>query len=121
METAFLHADLKEELYMKIPEEFATDGKCWRLRKAIYGLKQSGKQWNVMIDGVLHGCGFKRCVKDPCVYVNHRIIALLYVEDLLVLSSKTQEISMLLLQLSKHVKIKDLGDVRESLGVQIVK
>ena len=45
---AFLNPELKEEIYMEIPEYFKllylnTDftGKCLRLRKSIYGLKQA--------------------------------------------------------------------------------
>jgi|APAra0007618257_1042622.scaffolds.fasta_scaffold02172_5 hypothetical protein len=43
----FLHGDLEEEIYMKLPSGFkATDpNKVCRLRKSIYGLKQSPRSW----------------------------------------------------------------------------
>lgn len=43
--TAYLNSELKEKIYLKPPEGVTdyTDGKIWRLKRAIYGLKQSGR------------------------------------------------------------------------------
>ena len=41
VETAFLNADLVEEIYVAMPPGYETPGKVWRLLKALYGLKQS--------------------------------------------------------------------------------
>ena len=61
--TAFLYAPLEEEVYMEQPEgtvKEGDEGKVMRLLKFLYGLKQSPRQWNIYIDAVLKGLGFKR-------------------------------------------------------------
>jgi Reverse transcriptase (RNA-dependent DNA polymerase) len=46
IETAFLHGDLKETIYMEIPRgmEASTD-ECLMLNKTIYGLVQSNREF----------------------------------------------------------------------------
>jgi hypothetical protein len=47
MKTSFLHGDLEEDIYMDQPESFVVLGKedyVCKLKKAIYGLKQSPRQ-----------------------------------------------------------------------------
>ena len=54
--TAFLYADLEEETFVEIPEGVALVGEgdmVWRLRKCLYGLKQSPRMWNQTIDRLL--------------------------------------------------------------------
>lgn len=46
--TAFLHGDLDEGIYMRLPQESvgASLERIVRLRKSLYGLKQAGRCWN---------------------------------------------------------------------------
>ena len=51
--TAFLYGDLEEEIYMKQPEGFVVKGKkelVCKLKKSLYGLKQSPKMWYQKFD-----------------------------------------------------------------------
>ena len=48
VKTKFLHGDLEEGIYMKQPEGFTVKGKkelICRLKKFLYGLKQSPRMW----------------------------------------------------------------------------
>jgi Reverse transcriptase (RNA-dependent DNA polymerase) len=60
VETAFLHGDLQEEIYMNIPEGMNSNpNDCLFLTKAIYGLVQSAREFYKKIISVLKSLGFK--------------------------------------------------------------
>ncbi|MBF2463474.1 reverse transcriptase domain-containing protein, partial [Listeria welshimeri] len=64
VQTAFLNGDLKEEIYMNQPEGFITPGneeKVYRLRKAVYGLKQASRAWYHKVKDVLLSLGYMQC------------------------------------------------------------
>lgn len=72
---AYLNSELHEDVYMKQPENFINKqhpNKVLKLRKAIYGLKQSGRAWNNTLDEVLKSIGFKRCKMNPA-YTSNKI------------------------------------------------
>ena len=53
VKTAFLHGNLEEQIYMKQPEGFEVAGKedqVCLLKKSLYGLKQSPRQWYKKFD-----------------------------------------------------------------------
>jgi hypothetical protein len=59
--SAFLNGDLKEEVYVHQPSGFVIpgkEGKVLHLRKALYGLRQAPRAWNVKLDSMLKGMGF---------------------------------------------------------------
>ena len=71
MKTAFLHGDLKEELYMDQPKGFEDPSRpnnVCRLLKCIYGLKQASRSWNDKFDKFLTLFGFVKSSADPCIY-----------------------------------------------------
>ena len=84
--TAYLNSNLQDEIYMKQPENFIdknAPNKVLRLHKAIYGLKQSGKEWNTKLDGVLRKIGFDSCKNEPCLYkamINNNLVLLFRAE-----------------------------------------
>ncbi|CAI7843587.1 unnamed protein product, partial [Closterium sp. NIES-53] len=122
--TAYLHGVLKEELYMRQPPGFDDgSGRVCRLKKSIYGLKQAPRQWYLKFDEALMDFGFERSECDPALYHlvrdEGRLSLYLYVDDILLLSS-----SMVLLDevkglLSSRFRMKDLGEAKYYLGVQI--
>ena len=69
--TAFLYAELKEEVYLEIPEGMFEEGMLGtvlRIYKGLYGLKQSRRMWNLHVDKALSECGLTRLTADFCVY-----------------------------------------------------
>ena len=58
---AFLNADIDEEIYIKIPEEFQEfPGVVGRLNKVIYGLVQVGRCWNNKLCYDMTAIGFEQ-------------------------------------------------------------
>ena len=93
VKTAFLHGDLDEELYVEQPEGFVQPGRerfVWRLKKPLYGLKQSSRKWNEKFNSFLIQLGLTRSTADPCIYfhrgedVDDVTILGIWVDDILV-------------------------------------
>jgi hypothetical protein len=101
---AYLNAALPEPEYMLIPKDLAailvrnnselaqylsdTGTMTVRLKKALYGLKTSGKLWYETINPVLLQLGYTRSNIDKCLF-SHRdgdkiTYLLLYVDDILI-------------------------------------
>ena len=72
MKTAFLHGDLKEEIFMAQPKGFKVQGiknLVCKLHKSLYGLKQAPRQWCKKFNEFIKNSGFPKCEEDHCCYV----------------------------------------------------
>ena len=94
VKTAFLHGELKEEVFVNQPEGFIVTGeehKVYKLKRALYGLRQAPRAWNIKLNQILRGLNFRRCSKEPSLYrkedKNELLIVVVYVDDLLVTGS----------------------------------
>lgn len=127
VKTAFLHGDLNETIYMQQPPGYILEGqenKVCLLKKSLYGLKQSPRQWYLKFDAFIISCGFNRSKMDHCVYMKHLdnrtpIYLLLYVDDMLLASSDKHEIGKLKNQLKREFEMKELGAAKRILGIDI--
>jgi hypothetical protein len=116
VKTTFLHGDLEKEIYMKQPERFILKGKkelVCKLKKSLYGLKQSPRMWYQKFDTYILGLGFVRSRAAHCVYSkqvgNHFIYVVLYVDDMLLVGNNMEVIKEVKSQLSSKFDMKDLG------------
>jgi hypothetical protein len=123
--TAFLAGELEEEIYMEQPEGFKVGSKgddlVCRLRKSIYGLKQAPRVWNQRIRRFLKSIGFDQLYSDPCVYINKTtgIIIAMWVDDLIIFGKDMASINDLKVQLNEEYEMKDLGELKYFLGIQV--
>ena len=112
--TAFLHALMNEEVFVWPPKEFYPEGNClWRLKKAMYGLRQAPKLWQEHFAEVMTTkLGFRRCKSDPNLYCHEsgRLYVLAYVDDLLVVGTDEMRKSFMS-QLSEEVLLKETGQL----------
>lgn len=125
--TAFLHGDLEETIFMKQPEGYEEgNNKVCLLKKSLYGLKQSPRQWNKRFDLFMNSIGYQRSQFDSCVYMNgkrgrNQILLLLYVDDILLAGKELKEINILKRQLKGEFEMKDMGNARKILGIDILR
>ena len=124
---AFTNGDLDEDIYMKQPGGFHEGGsnKVFKFRKSLYGLKQSARQWNIKLHGVLSGMGYKRIEADRSVYIysngDVRIFVPIYIDDITFASKSTSAVDAAVKELSSHFKCRDLGATEFLLGVGITR
>lgn len=125
VKTAYLNGHLNEEIYMCAPEGYVseTSGKVLKLNKAVYGLKQSALAWYERVSDVLCKNEYKNCIQEPCLFIKMckdiKIIIALYVDDFLIFSNSKNETKKLKDILNSEFEIKDLGEVKQYLGMNI--
>lgn len=127
VKTAFLHGDLKEEIYMFQPDGFDDgSGRICKLKKSIYGLKQAPKNWNTKFSSFLCSLSLNSTDDDPCVYYNKEksLILILHVDDGLIVGNNKQEMIHILKRLNEKFEIKyseSESKVVSYLGMRIEK
>ncbi len=97
--TAFLNGRLDEEIYMQQPEGYIKAGEehlVCKLKKSLYGLKQSPRCWNREFHDYMMKIGFKQTEADPCIYINSKdlfAIVGVYVDDLILITESNEQMS----------------------------
>jgi hypothetical protein len=119
--SAFLNGILKERIIMQqIPGyEDGTDRLCV-LKKTLYGLKQSPREWNEVVDSFLRLEGFIPTSSDPCVYVKHTkegiLLCAVYVDDIITGGTDVKEIQMFRTKLHQRFNMTPGGLLELYLG-----
>lgn len=120
--TAYLQADLSEEIYMEQPEGYDDgSGQSCKLNKAIYGLKQAGREWNRKLCASLLKYGLKKSSCDPCIFFSQttEVIVLVYVDDMLIFYKNQSELNDIREFLHSELNMKDMGHASECIRIRI--
>ncbi|KAK3041274.1 hypothetical protein RJ639_001376 [Escallonia herrerae] len=110
---AFLYGELEEQIFMRQPEGFVIQGKedhVCLLKKSLYGLKKSSRQWYKQFGTFMAERGYIRSAYDSCVYhqrlaYGSHVYLLLYVDDMLIVAMS--DINDLKGQLKRKFEKKD--------------
>ena len=125
---AYPHALAEVPLYMRFPrgyefkDRISEDTHVLKLTKNIYGQKQAGRVWNKYLDERLGEIGFKPSKMDPCLYFRGCIALLVYINDCIMFSPNLAELGKVVTEMrtsSKKFRVKDLGNVKDFLGIQV--
>jgi len=114
---------------MRIPpsfEEKNTREKVCKLKKSLYGLKQSPRAWFKRFSDTLHKLGYKQGQADHTLFTRidvdgRRTILIVYVEDIITMRDNNQKIEKLKHQLRKAFKVKELKELRYFLGLEVAR
>jgi Reverse transcriptase (RNA-dependent DNA polymerase) len=124
--TAFPHGNLEEKVFTQQPEGFHFGGPTivCRLHKALYGLKQAPRAWYHTFPVALTSAGSVVFDADPSLFIFNKgdgdiIYLLVYVNDILLSSQRMENINAAKSLLKSHFAVKDLGEARHFLGMQI--
>ena len=129
VKNAFLNGDLEEEVYMEVPpglESYSKTSKVCRLKKSLYGLKQSPRAWFERFTRAVKQYGYLQCQADHTLFVKHSprgkiTILIVYVDDIILTGDYDEEIQRLKKVLAKEFEIKDLGSLKYFLGMEIAR
>ena len=124
--TAFLHATLNEDkpIHIRPPMEFYNDENIiWRIKKAVYGLKTSPKEWQEHFAKTMTELGWKRSRIDANLFTkkigNEVIMVLVYVDDLFILGPD-ELVRDTIKSLRSYFIVKETGILTEGSEVQFL-
>ncbi|KAK1408311.1 hypothetical protein QVD17_39969 [Tagetes erecta] len=127
VDNAFLHGDLDEEVYMKIPQGFSRENetRVCRLRKSLYGLKQASRNWYHKFTKFLISLNFRQSKADHSLFTFQNgesyVAILIYVDDVIVVGNDSAKIEQTKRQLDEKFSIKNLGPFKYFLGIEVAK
>ena len=107
---AHLHAPAVRPVYVELPPERATPGKCCRLRRCLYGTRDAPQQWERFAARSLEALGFTRgraCA--TCFYHRDRQLRCLVHGDDFLFSGSDANLDWVKTKLAKDILFKDGG------------
>lgn len=127
VKTAYLNAEIDCDIYLEQPEGFTKKNEngeklVCKLKKSLYGLKQSGRNWNNMLHGFLTDQNFAQSVADPCLYTKCECdtvtMTLIWVDDIIVAASNDDALNAIKKSFKDRFKMKDMGMLSWFLGIE---
>ena len=128
VKSAFLNGELKDEIYMKQPEGYVDEKypkKVCKLNRSLYGLKQSARCWNKMIDDYLKSSTYTQSNADSCISYQSKvvdgkqliIIVAVYVDDTIIC---LDDVNMLKDEKNRF-EMDDRGEIHFILGMEVTR
>ena len=129
VKNAFLNGDLEEEVFMDLPPGFEGNhgkNKVCRLRKSLYGLKQSPRAWFERFGKAVKHYGYHQSQIDHTMFFKHSstgkiAILIVYVDDIILTGDDSAKLERLKMVLACEFEIKDLGPLKYFLVMEFAR
>ncbi|CAI7839888.1 unnamed protein product [Closterium sp. NIES-53] len=114
---------LHEEIWLRRPPGFSNTfppGTQWSLRRPVYGLRQSPREWHHSVCSTLRDLGFRPSFAHPSLFVHAGstpFFILVYVDDLVFATADKAALTEVKSELQKRHKCTDLGELQRYLGL----
>ena len=107
-------------MYVEIPRGFEKEGKVLKLKKTLYGLRQSLRaSWMYMFEK-MEICSLPQSYLDPCLFIGEKVMCICYVDDLLFWARDEKDIHELAMRLCElGIDLVQEDDVAGFLGVHM--
>ena len=123
--SAYLHANIDKELYVEQPEgyEKLENGVklVLKLKKSLYGLRQSGRNFYSLLSSFLDNEGFEQSLVDNCVYTKisklGRVIIITWADDLIIATNNETILNDCKDKFQCKFQMKDIGQLKHFLGI----
>ncbi|WKA03136.1 hypothetical protein VitviT2T_021265 [Vitis vinifera] len=127
VKNAFLHGELSKEVYMDLPLGcMVSEKQCQKvckLKKSLYGLKQSPRAWFGRFTKSMRAFGYRQSNSDHTLFLKKQhgkiTTLIVYVDDMVVTRNDPEERNALQNYLSREFEMKDLGHLKYFLGIEV--
>jgi len=121
----FLHGELQEDVHMQLPPgiKASKPNQVCKLMKYLYGLKQASRKWYERLTALLLAQGYKHANSDHSLFTKSSsdtfTLLLVYVDDIILAGNSMSEFTTIKSILHVSFKIKDLGQLKYFLGLEV--
>ena len=113
------------ELPLRVKNGSSCKGEVCKLKKSLYGLKQSPRAWFGRFSTTMKEFGYKQSNSDHTLFIKHKegkVTALIvYVDDMVLTGDDPCEMKALQEYLATKFEMKDLGQLKYFLGIEVAR
>ncbi len=120
---AFINSSIDEKLYSECPKEFIKPEYCWKLKKALYELKQAPILWYRIFTNALKELRLHSVSRINCLYVNRWMMLFFYVDDIVIICAKKNAKRKRIFEkaLMKRFELRVLEELNWFLRIRVIR
>ncbi|GKF23275.1 retrovirus-related pol polyprotein from transposon TNT 1-94, partial [Tanacetum coccineum] len=126
MKTMFLNGNMREEVYVSQPDGFVDPNNpnyVYKLKKALYRLKQAQHAWYEMLSSFLISQDFSKGLVDPTLFIRKEgkelLLVQIYIDDIIFAASTPELYDLFAKIMCSKFKMSMMGKISFFLGLQI--